>query len=57
MELTKEQQEKKREIIASWLKGGSHAHNVVCWGLQAIAKDDKELAEHIYKELQDEHGY
>jgi hypothetical protein len=57
--MTEEQKLKKEglKIINDWVKGGSHAHNVVNAALMAMAKKSPSYATRIYKELQDEHGY
>lgn len=47
----------RRVIIATWLRGGEFAHNMVRLKLSRLAETDKAKADAIYKELQTEHNY
>ncbi len=48
--------EKVEEIFETFHTGGTHAHNTIQWGLTALAKHDKKLADETFKTLQ-EMGY
>jgi len=51
--MTKEElDQKEKEIIITWKKGGSFAHNIVCLGLQSMAEFDKKRADAVYAKLQ-----